>query len=112
MMTRDGWASARVAAKAARPARDETQTALFIVFHPVQERSSRERSCRQVDPHGRMIRGLVASAHLLVDRHRLQLVCSLRRQEKMVDADAVVLLPCPGLIIPEGVEPGGVCGRA
>src|ERR1700722_17168079 len=34
MMTRDGWASAGVAAKAARPARDENQTAAFIVFHP------------------------------------------------------------------------------
>src|SRR4029077_20634554 len=111
MMTRDGWALAGVAAKAAIPARDENQTAAFIVFHPCTGGSRvRERSRRQVDPHGRMVGSLVAPAHLLVDRHRLQLVGGLRRQQQMVDADAIVLLPSARLIVPEAVEAGGVRG--
>src|SRR5271169_3180143 len=79
-----------------------------LSFIPVREFSSRERSRRQVDSHGRMVGGLVASAHLLVDRDRLQLVGGLRRQEQMVDADAVVLLPGARLIIPKAVEAGSV----
>src|ERR1700722_15856857 len=66
----------------------------------------------QIDPHGRMIGGLVASAHLLIDRNRLQLVRGLRRQEQMVDADTVVLLPGARLIVPEGIEACGVRRRA
>src|ERR1700733_5813606 len=68
--------------------------------------------CRQFDAYRRMIGGLIAAAHFLVDRHGLQSVCGLRRQEKMVDADAVVLLPGARLIIPERVEAGRVRGRA
>ena len=41
---------------------------------------------------------------MLVDSHRLQPVGSLRRQQQVVDADAVVLLPGAGLIVPEGVD--------
>src|SRR3984957_16431355 len=110
-MTREGCASAiDVAIKAARPARDENQTAAFIIVHPCKEFSSRERSRRQVDPHGRMVGSLVAPAHLLVDRDRLQLVGGLRRQEEMVDADAVVLLPSASLIVPKAVEARSVGG--
>src|SRR3984957_6195369 len=112
MMTRDGWASAGVAAKAARPARDENQTAALIVFPPRKGFSSRETSRRQVDSYGRMVGSLVARAHLLVDRNRLQLVRGLRRQEQMVDADTVVLLPGARLIVPEGIETCGVRRRA
>src|SRR3984957_15586280 len=112
MMTRDGWASASVAAKAARPPRGENQTAVFIVFHPCKGFSSRERSRRQLDPDRCMVGSLVAPAHLLVDRHRLELVSSLRRQEQMVDADAVVLLPGSSLIIPKAVEARSVGGGA
>src|SRR5580693_3567563 len=72
-----------------------------LSFIPAREFSSRERSLRQVDPHGRMVGSLVAPAYLLVDRDRLQLVRRLRRQEQMVDADAVVLLPSARLIIPK-----------
>ena len=44
--------------------------------------------------------------------HADEAVGGLRRQHQMVDADAVVLLPRPGLIVPEGVEPRLVRGRA
>ena len=59
-----------------------------------------------------MIGGLIAAAHFLVDRHRLQFIGSLGGQKQMVDADAVVLLPGARLIIPKGVEAGSVRGRA
>src|SRR5277367_909904 len=83
-----------------------------LSFIPAMGFSSRERSRRQVDPHGRMVGSLVAPAHLLVDRDRLQLVRGLRRQEQVVDADAVVLLPAARLIIPKAVEAGSVGGGA
>src|ERR1700691_2427255 len=83
-----------------------------LSFIPATEFSSRERSSRQVDPHGRMVGGLVPGSHLLVDRDRLQLVGGLRRQEQMVDADAVVLLPGGSLIIPKAVEARSVGGGA
>src|ERR1700722_16364705 len=69
-------------------------------------------SRRQIDPDRRMVRSLVAPAHLLVDRHRLQIVGGLRGQEQMVDPDAVVLLPGARLIVPERIEAGGVRRRA
>src|SRR5580692_10400233 len=82
-----------------------------LSFIPASSRV-RERSRRQVDPHGCMVGGLVAGSHLLVDRDRLQLVGGLRRQEQMVDADAVVLLPGASLIIPKAVEARSVGGGA
>src|ERR1700722_2927099 len=62
------------------------------------------------DPHRRMVGSLVAPSHLRVDRDRLQLVGGLRRQQQMVDADAVVLLPSACLIIPECVKARSVGG--
>ena len=50
-----------------------------------------------------MIGGLVAATHLAVNGARLQSVRGLRRQQQVVDADAVVLGPGAGLIIPERV---------
>ena len=54
--------------------------------------------------------GFSQLAHMLVDRRRDQPVGGLRRQQEMVDADAVVLLPGAGLVIPERVEAGLVAG--
>ena len=48
---------------------------------------------------------------MLVDAGGDEPVGGLRRQQQMVDADAVVLLPGAGLIVPEGVEAGGVAFR-
>src|ERR1700734_664521 len=87
--------------KKRRKVSSEPQVAYF-------DRSSR----RQLDPHRRVVGGLVAPAHLLVDRDRLQFIGSLGGQKQMVDADAVVLLPGARLIIPKGVEAGSVRGRA
>ena len=39
-------------------------------------------------------------------------VAGLRRQQQMVDPQALVLLPGAGLVVPEGVEPGLVGDRA
>ena len=49
---------------------------------------------------------------MAVDAGVDQPVGGLRRQQQMVDADAVVLLPGAGLVVPEGVEVGGVADRA
>ena len=45
---------------------------------------------------------------MLLDRGRLQPVGGFRRQQEMVDADAVVLLPGAGLVIPERIEFCGI----
>ena len=49
---------------------------------------------------------------MLVDAGADQPVGGLRRQQHVVDADAVVLLPGAGLIVPEGVEAGSSVERA
>ncbi len=49
---------------------------------------------------------------MLVDPDATQPVAGLRRQQQMVDPDAVVLLPGAGLVIPERVLAGLVGDRA
>src|SRR5690606_489178 len=53
--------------------------------------------------HRHVVARLVPAAHVAVDGHILQPVRSLRRQQQMVDADAVVAPPGAGLEIPEGI---------
>ena len=53
-----------------------------------------------------MVRRLLLRADVAVDVCVFQEVGSLRRQQQMVDADAVVPLPCSCLIVPETVDPG------
>jgi hypothetical protein len=50
-----------------------------------------------------MIRRLLPGPHIAVDADIGQPVAGLRRQQQMVDPDAPVLLPGPGLVIPERV---------
>ena len=58
-----------------------------------------------------MVRRLLAAANLLVDGAALETVGGLRREQDMIDADTVILLPGAGLIIPERVLVGlGVAG--
>src|ERR1700712_3743290 len=59
-----------------------------------------------------MIRGLLPSAHIAVDADAGQPVACLRRQQKVVDAQSLVLLPGTGLVIPESVLAGGVVDGA
>ena len=49
---------------------------------------------------------------MLVDAGRGQAVGGLRRQQQMVDADAVVLLERAGLVVPEREQVGGVADGA
>src|ERR1043166_3837167 len=57
----------------------------------------------QVDPDRHVIGGALPGAHVLVDAGGEEPVGRLRRHQHVVDADAVVLLPGAGLIIPERV---------
>ena len=59
-----------------------------------------------------MIGRLLAAAHALRDLHAAQPVRRLRRQQQMVDAQALVLLPGAGLIIPERIKPRRVADGA
>ncbi len=47
-----------------------------------------------------------------MDRHPLQEIGGLRREQGVVDADAVVPLPGARLIVPEGVGARRAVGRA
>ena len=47
---------------------------------------------------------LLPGPHMLVDAGAGEPVGGLRRQQQVIDADAVVLLPGAGLIVPERVE--------
>ena len=49
---------------------------------------------------------------MLFDRGRAEAVGGLRRQQQVVDADAVVLLPGAGLVVPERVGAGRIGGGA
>src|SRR6185369_4982378 len=53
-----------------------------------------------------MIGRLVAFADMLVDPAIAQPIQPLRREQNMVDADAVILAPGAGLIVPERILPG------
>ena len=60
----------------------------------------------EVDPDRNVVGRLFPGADVAVDADIGELIAGLGRQQQMVDAQAVVLLPGPGLIVPEGVEPG------
>src|SRR5262249_31617064 len=65
----------------------------------------------QFRPYRYVIRRLVAFAHMLVDAAILQPVQALRRQQNVIDADALVFAPGSGLVIPKGILAGlGVTG--
>src|SRR4029077_5616738 len=66
---------------------------------------------REVDPHRNVVRRLFPTANLRIDAGRLQAVSRLRRQQKVIDSDPVVLLPCPGLVVPERIEVGPIARR-
>src|SRR5579883_1186489 len=66
----------------------------------------------EIDADRRMVGGFIAAAHFLVDRDARQPIGGLRRQQQMIDADAVVPLPAEGLEIPKRIEPAGIGGRA
>src|SRR5215831_12459368 len=57
----------------------------------------------QLDKDRHVIRGLLPAARRGIDLARLQPICRLRREQQVVDAQALVLLPGAGLIVPEGV---------
>src|SRR5690606_32661408 len=59
---------------------------------------------RELDRDRNVVRGLLPCAHMLLDRCASKAVGGFRRQQQVVNADAVVLLPGAGLVVPEGVE--------
>ena len=66
----------------------------------------------EIDPDRHVVRRLLPGPHIAVDPDIDQPVAGLRRQQQVVDADAVVLLPGAGLIVPEGVLAGRIGDRA
>ena len=62
-----------------------------------------QRSNGQVAQNRNMVRGLFPPSNLTVDVTTDEPVGSLRRQQGVVDSDAVVLNPCTRLIIPKCV---------
>ena len=67
---------------------------------------------REIDDHRHVVGRLFPSTDMPIDGRADEPVGGLRRQQDMVDADAVVLLPGAGLIVPEGVEVGAVAAGA
>src|SRR5262249_44755256 len=59
----------------------------------------------RLEPHRHMVRGLLPAARVLVDTGGEKPIGRLRGGQNVIDADAVILLPGTGLIIPERVEP-------
>ena len=57
----------------------------------------------QFAQNGNMVGWLLPTPDLALDGTADEAVRSLRRQQNMIDADAMVLNPCTGLIIPEGI---------
>src|SRR5262249_15470726 len=62
----------------------------------------------EIGPDRNVIRRLLPAAHVLVDADGDQPIGRLRRQQQMIDADAVVLLPGAGLVVPKRVRAGPV----
>src|SRR2546423_2770175 len=56
------------------------------------------------DHHRHMVGGLFPAAYVAIDGGRHQPVGGLRREQDVVDPDAVVFLPGPSLVVPERVE--------
>src|SRR5882724_10341477 len=69
------------------------------------------RLCRlqvEVDPHRDVVRRLFPAAYIAVDSDIDQPVAGLRREQEVIDAQAMVFLPGARLIVPECVLSGGV----
>src|SRR5439155_18090029 len=56
------------------------------------------------DHHRHVVGGLFPAAYVAIDGGRRQPVGGLRREQDVVDPDAVVFLPGPSLVVPERVE--------
>ncbi len=80
---------------------------------PARSKCSRSRSVVALERYqslssamtGTCVGRFLPAADMLVDAAGDKLVGRFRRQQQVVDADAVVLLPGAGLIVPEGVLP-------
>src|SRR5438105_699794 len=59
-----------------------------------------------------MVGRLFPGAHVFVDGRAGELIGGWRREQDVVDADAVVLLPGAGLVVPERVEALAIITRA
>src|SRR5262245_5880960 len=59
-----------------------------------------------LDPDRHMVGRLLPSARKAIDACGGDSVGGLRREQKVIDADAIVLLPGAGLIVPERVDAG------
>src|SRR5262245_56607032 len=53
---------------------------------------------RRLEPHRHMVRGLLPGARMLVDAGAEKPIGRLRGGQNVIDADAVILSPGPGLI--------------
>src|SRR5262245_12675181 len=79
---------------------------------PMAALSRTPRACQRrvgliqlrLEPHRHMVRGLLPAARVLVDAGGEKPIGRLRGGQNVIDADAVILLPGTGLIIPERVE--------
>src|SRR5215471_11795252 len=58
---------------------------------------------RELAPDRGVVRGAVLGARLLVDVACRDPVCRMRREQQMIDAQPLVAVPPPRLVIPEGV---------
>src|SRR5262249_39912740 len=67
---------------------------------------------REIRPYRDVVGRLLPATHMLVDADRAEPVGRLRGEHEVIDADAVVLLPGTGLVIPESIEPGIVARGA
>ena len=70
---------------------------------PAWRRGRSRRLEIEIGPNRHVIGRLLPGAHIAVDADIDQPVAGLRRHQQMIDAQAPVLLPGAGLIIPEGV---------
>src|SRR5579871_3058947 len=104
------WCSA-IACAGARTAKANRSSARCLT---IARKNSTDLAALRKNPslygeldHDRHVIGrLVEGPGALVDGRRGEPVGGERRQEHVVDADAVVLLPGAGLIVPEGVVAG------
>ena len=62
----------------------------------------------KIRPDRHVVGWLLPAPHMLVDADAGEAIAGLRRQQQMIDSDALVLLIGPGLIIPESVLTGFV----
>src|SRR5215470_14152420 len=72
-------------------------------FSPLGRGEASPRLYREFAPDGGVVRGAVLGPGLLVDVAGGDPVRRLRRQQQMVDSQALVAVPASGLIIPESV---------